>query len=204
MRRRLATAGALVLLAAAPLVAASPAPRGFVEIAGAPFVVDLRYATGDNFLGRNVYAEHGVDRCWVHPVMAERLARLAPLLEGRGMTLVLWDCWRPLAVQKAMWKIMPDPRYVADPKKGSNHNRGLALDASLGDAQGKPLAMPTAFDDFTEKAAPTAACARAEKNRCANRDLQIRLMHEAGLEPLPTEWWHYQPTGVAVETYPVR
>lgn len=204
MGRLVLIAGAFALLVAAPLFAASSAPKGFVEIAGAPFVVDLRYNTDDNFLGRNVYAGHGVDRCWLHPVAAERLARLAPLLERRGLTLVLWDCWRPLAVQKEMWTIMPDPRYVADPKKGSNHNRGLALDAALGDAQGKPLPMPTPFDDFTEKAAPTSACARADKERCVHRDLQIRLMNEAGLEVFATEWWHYQPAGVAVETYPVR
>lgn len=199
------------VVASASLFAAgsSKIPRGFIQVpsaslSGDRFVVDLKYDTDDNFLGRNVYAAHGVHACYVHPIMAERLAKLAPALEERGLKLVLWDCWRPRAVQEEMWKIMPDPRYVADPKKGSNHNRGLAIDASLADAEGRALPMPTAFDDFTERAASSAQCGKAERALCANRDLQVNLMREAGLEALPTEWWHYQPSGVAVEKYPVK
>jgi len=184
-------------------------PPGFVkmkagEYASDRFVVDLRYDTDDNFLGRNVYRKHGVSACWLHPVAADRLMKLVPELKRRRMKLVLWDCWRPLEVQREMWKIMPDPRYVADPEKGSKHNRGIAVDASLADEGGNALPMPTAFDDFSERASPAASCSKEERGLCANRDLQIRLMRKAGFEVLPTEWWHYEPRGVEASLFPVR
>src|SRR5262249_44146981 len=93
-----------------------------IAMQGPQFVLDLRYNTPDNFLKKNVYADYGLDRCYVHQDLAERLEKLVPLLKKNGLKLVFWDCYRPLDVQKAMWKIVPDARYVADPKQGSNHN----------------------------------------------------------------------------------
>lgn len=179
-------------------------PKGFVEISGDRFIPDLRYNTDDNFLHRNVYAKLGVDRCWLQPDAASRLMRLTPALEKKHLKIVLWDCYRPNAVQKEMWRLVPDPRYVADPKKGSNHNRGMAADLTLADERGNLIPMPTAFDDFSQKAAPSYKCEPKEKSLCRNRDRLINLMKQAGFEPFATEWWHYQPTGVDLEKYPVK
>lgn len=183
-------------------------PSDFKQVLAPPlasdrFIVDLRYNTDDNFLHRNVYGPSGVNKCWVHPIMAERLSTLEKILTEQRLKLVIWDCWRPVQVQREMWKVMPDPRYVADPKKGSNHNRGLAMDCALADEEGRLLPMPTAFDDFTETASPNATCSEEEQQRCANRDLQIRVMQQAGFEVFPTEWWHYQPIGIELSSFPV-
>lgn len=183
--------------------AAVSAPAGFVPIEGNQFIVDLQYAKPDNFLHRAIYAEQGVDRCWLHPEAAGRLAKLAPLLAKRHLKLLLWDCWRPAAVQREMWKLVPDERYVANPAKGSNHNRGLALDATLAHEDGTELSMPTGFDDFSVKASPTSRCDPGDRERCEHRDVLIRLMREAGFEVFPTEWWHFQPRGVDLATFPV-
>lgn len=176
---------------AAPAGTAKPKPS-LVPLEGPAFQLDLRYATETNFLKKNVYRDFGLDRCWVHPDLAAKLNRLAPLLEAKGLKLVLWDCWRPLAVQRAMWALVPDPRYVADPKTGSNHNRGVAVDVSLAKADGTPLEMPTAFDDFTPVAAAKAPCRPEQPVPCSNRDLLFDLMAQVGLQPLASEWWHFQ------------
>lgn len=176
---------------AASAGAAKPKPS-LVPLEGPAFQLDLRYATEVNFLKKNVYRDFGLDRCWVHPDLAAKLNRLAPLLEAKGLKLVLWDCWRPLAVQRAMWALVPDARYVANPKTGSNHNRGVAVDVSLAKADGTPVEMPTAFDDFTPTAAAKAPCKPEHASPCSNRDLLFELMAQAGLKPLSSEWWHFQ------------
>lgn len=183
-------------------------PEGFVRVgappsAGEPFIVDLRYAQPDNFLGRNIYAEHGVGVCWLHPLAANRLRKLVPSLKRHQVRLILWDCWRPVEVQREMWKIVPDERFVANPDKGSNHNRGLAVDATLADESGRPLEMPTSFDDFSERAAKAFACPENQRQPCTNRDLLIRLMKGAGFATIESEWWHFQTAGVDLESYPV-
>jgi D-alanyl-D-alanine dipeptidase len=182
----------LFLCHLALLRTASAQPKGLVEISGPDSVLDLRYNSENNFLKKNVYREFGLDRCYVHPDLASALQKLTPLLQAQKLKLILWDCYRPLAVQAAMWKLVPDPRYVGDPKQGSNHNRGVAVDVSLADATGTPLVMPTAFDDFSARAAPSYLCAAEEKQACENRDRLIQLMRSAGLNAFPTEWWHFQ------------
>lgn len=175
--------------------------QGLVILEGDPFVVSLQYNTDFNFLKKNVYREFALNRCYVHPDLQAALQKLSPSLKERGLKLVMWDCYRPLAVQKAMWKLVPDARYVANPKVGSNHNRGIAVDVTLADIQEKILEMPTAFDDFTAKAAPGYRCGSEEKKRCENRGLLIQLMAEVGLKPLNSEWWHYQLPNV--KRYPI-
>lgn len=179
-------------------------PKDFQEITGDRFIVDLRYNTDDNFLHKNVYKKFGIDRCWLHPETANRLLTLEPQLKKKHLKLVLWDCYRPNAVQKEMWKLVPDDRFVADPKKGSMHNRGLAVDVTLADEKGIPLPMPTAFDDFSDRAAPAYHCPQAEKKLCRNRDLLVGLMNGAGLEVITTEWWHYSPRGIDPQKFPVH
>lgn len=176
-------------LAAAELGAAK-APA-LVVLEGPVFLVSLQYNTEQNFLKKNVYREFGLDRCYVHPELAARLRRLEPQLKERKLKLLLWDCYRPLAVQRAMWKVLPDPRYVADPIKGSEHNRGVAVDVSLANEDGSPVDMPTAFDEFGPFSAPTAFCMPEHGSLCNNRDILIELMAKVGIAPLSTEWWHF-------------
>ncbi|MFM8270360.1 MAG: M15 family metallopeptidase [Pseudomonadota bacterium] len=162
------------------------------EVKGARFQLDLKYHSENNFLKKNVYSAFGLKQCWVLPELEEKLQKLVPLLSQERLKLILWDCYRPLAVQEAMWKLVPDPRYVADPKKGSNHNRGAAVDVALVNENGTLLEFPTAFDDFTPKASPKYVCEENEKEKCKNRDKLIQLMSSVGLEVFPTEWWHFQ------------
>ena len=180
----------MILLFSLPCtVGAAPALR---KIEGETFILDLRYRTADNFLKKNVYEAFGLDQCWVHPDMQRALEQLALKLQEQKLKLVFWDCYRPLAVQEAMWKLVPDARYVANPRSGSNHNRGVAIDVTLADSAGNYLPMPTAFDDFSAKAAPAFACEKEEAEKCANRNRLIELMKSVNLSPINSEWWHFQ------------
>ena len=190
----------LVLVLCGPVACAEP------SVAGDPLVdvrryvpdavLDVRYATADNFLKRPVYPFAAV---FIRQSVAKRLRSAAKGLRSRGLRLKFYDGYRPLSVQKEMWALFPDPRFVADPKRGSMHNRGGAVDLSLVGADGKELEMPSAYDDFTPKAfhdrtdaAPAAA---------ANAKLLRAAMEGAGLKALPTEWWHYQD--LHAKDYPV-
>jgi zinc D-Ala-D-Ala dipeptidase len=106
--------------------------------------------------------------------------------------LLLWDCYRPLSIQKQLWKRVPDPRYVADPKLGSNHNRGAAVDLAIVDKAGKPVVLPTKFDEFTTAAHREHALV-GPKAREAKR--LAEAMEAAGFVGLATEWWHFDAPG---------
>jgi len=152
--------------------------------------LDIRYATPNNFTGRTLYP---AARCLLRPEVAERLKRAQTAARAAGYGLLVYDCYRPLSVQREMWHLVPDERYVANPAKGSRHNRGAAVDLTLVDAAGTPLAMPTGYDDFSPRAhrdftdLPAAAV--------ANRATLERIMTEAGFTGLPTEWWHFDANG---------
>jgi D-alanyl-D-alanine dipeptidase len=161
-------------------------------IEGDRFILDLRYNSENNFLKQNVYKEFGLNQCRALRRIKQGLLRIEPELRKRKLKLVLFDCYRPLSVQKKMWKIKPEPGYVADPAKGSNHNRGIALDVTLAREDGTRLPMPTEFDDFTPKAHRKYKCSKDEAEKCDNRKLLESLMKDAGLKGLPTEWWHFQ------------
>lgn len=163
-----------------------------ITLNGTPYLLDLRYASDNNFLHRAIYKEHGLSTCLVHMHLAKKLETIKKDLEDQHLQLVLLDCFRPLAVQKAMWDIMPDRRYVANPKNGSNHNRAAAIDVALADENGKILLFPTAFDDFTSKAAAHYKCPKADILACKNRDLLFGLMKKAGLKGINSEWWHFE------------
>lgn len=150
-------------------------------------IVELRYATDDNFLGRAVYPEAA--RCFLLKPVAERLAKVARALAPAGYRLHVWDCYRPLHVQWAMWRLVPRKGYVADPHTGSNHNRGAAVDLTLDLADGTAVDMPTPFDVFGPSAhhGSNAGTAQARDNRERLR----KAMVEAGFRPNRMEWWHY-------------
>ena len=154
-------------------------------------VVDMRYATDDNFLKRKVYPEDA--RCMLLKDAAQRLKKAADVLRPQGYRLKVYDCYRPRAVQYEMWKIMPEPGYVANPKFGSNHNRGAAVDLTLATLDGVEVEMPTQFDDFT----PTAHHGfqgGTEASR-KHRAILLKAMEGAGFKRNKMEWWHYDLPG---------
>ncbi len=148
--------------------------------------VDMRYATPNNFTHAVLY---DAAVCLLNEPAAKRLARVQAKLQKQGLGLKVWDCYRPLSVQQKLWEIVPDERYVANPKSGSRHNRGASVDLTLVDASGNELLMPTRFDDFTEKASRDFMDLPAEaiKNRKKLQD----AMESEGFIGLPTEWWHF-------------
>jgi zinc D-Ala-D-Ala dipeptidase len=195
--RRIVTA--LAVLAACT----GPSPRhggnALVDLATVdPTIrIDIRYATTANFTGVAVYP---VARCLLRRDAAERLARVQRRLRADGLGLLVWDCYRPFGVQERFWALVPDERYVARPERrdgrpiaGSKHNRGAAVDVTLVDAAGAPLAMPTGFDDFSERAHRDAA--RVSPAARANAQRLEAAMVAEGFEPLPTEWWHFDAPG---------
>lgn len=158
--------------------------------------LDIRYATENNFVARKLYTHA---RAFLHAQVAAKLDNVQKDLESRGLGLLVWDAYRPLPVQKTLWDMVPDERYVADPAKGSAHNRGAAVDVTLIDAQGHQLAMPTDFDDFSTKAHYSYDDLPA--NVLSNRALLRSVMGAHGFDSLATEWWHFSDSDL--ETYPI-
>lgn len=163
----------------------SPLVEATAQVPG--LAVELRYATADNFLGKAVYPEDA--QCLLLPVVAGRLAEAQRALEARGFRLKAWDCYRPLHVQWAMWKLVPVKGYVADPHTGSNHNRGAAVDVTLITLTGEPVEMPTPFDTFGPTAHHGSGAGTAEAR--AHRETLRQAMVQAGFRPNRMEWWHY-------------
>jgi D-alanyl-D-alanine dipeptidase len=156
-------------------------------------VIDMRYATADNFTKTVLYP---VARCLLRRSVADRLVRAAETLRAESRRLLLWDCYRPASLQKILWDLIKDPRYVAKPVfdasgvpvSGSRHSRGAAIDVGLVDAAGDPVPLPTAHDDFTRAAHRSRAKKSYGKAELARLDAALGA---AGFIGMPTEWWHY-------------
>jgi D-alanyl-D-alanine dipeptidase len=131
--------------------------------------------------------------------VVERLARAQMELQAQHLSLQLWDCYRPLAVQRKFFALVPDPRYVADPAKGSKHNRGAAVDVTLVDGRGRELDMGTGFDDFSPRAHRDTHDISNEARH--NRAILDGAMLRAGFLPFATEWWHFDAPDW--ETFPI-
>lgn len=150
-------------------------------------VQDVRYATANNFTKQVLYPTAKV---FLRKIAAEHLAQANDFLKrSHNLSIKIFDGFRPLFVQKIMWQIMPDDRYVADPAKGSRHNRGAAVDITLIDADGNELDMGTPYDDFTERA--SFASKDVSEKAYANRKLLRETLIQFGFLPLETEWWHF-------------
>jgi len=149
-------------------------------------VVDIKYASEDNFTKKRLYDSN---TCFLRRSVAVKLNTVQKELEGMNLGLKVWDCYRPLAVQRILWEVLPDDRYVANPKTGSRHNRASAVDVTLVDSEGKELRMPTGFDDFSPRA--DHRFQGLPDQVVKNRELLKGLMEKAGFIPLPEEWWHY-------------
>ncbi|WP_143305324.1 M15 family metallopeptidase [Chitinophaga vietnamensis] len=148
---------------------------------------DVRYATTNNFTHQKLY---GGTAIYLRKPAAIALKRVQAALNKKGYGLLIFDAYRPYAITEKMFRIVPDDRYAADPRKGSGHNRGVAVDLSMVDLKtGKAVAMPTDFDDFTEKAHETYV--PADLTIKANRNLLRSTMKQFGFKGSSTEWWHY-------------
>ena len=155
------------------------------------FHLDIKYATDKNFLGRSVYSEA---RAFLQRPAAEALVRVNKKLRSDGYGLLIFDGYRPWSVTKQFWDEATEEQreigFVADPQKGSRHNRGCAVDLTLYCLKtGKEVEMPSEYDEFTERAHSEYAEGDIESLRL--RDLLRRVMESEGFQVLKEEWWHF-------------
>ena len=157
---------------------------------------ELAYATGENFTGQQIYDFYNA---YLRYGTVKKLAAASAELEEQGLGILIWDGFRPVSAQAALWEICPDPKYVSHPVTGTRaHCRGNAVDLTLCDLEtGERLEMPTGFDDFS---------ALADRNysdcpdvAAENARLLERIMKKHGFKPYSAEWWHYTDT----DSYPV-
>jgi D-alanyl-D-alanine dipeptidase len=167
-------------------------------------LVDLKYSTTDNFIGKDVYGD--LTRAYLQPEMARRLVQAHTLLRKAkpGYKFLIYDAARPNSAQYELWKALdllkiPErskTQYVADPKIGSNHNFGCAIDLTVTDEKGVPLDMGTKYDFFGPLAYPRSEAemlrlGKLTQKQIANRKILRVAMTQAGFTQNTTEWWHY-------------
>ena len=158
---------------------------------------EWHYAGINNFTGQILYKN---PKPYLVKPAAEALKLVADSLAKRGYGILLFDAYRPHSVSVKMWEIVNNPAYVADPSKGSNHNRGTAVDISLYELKtGRQIKLPTEFDHFTAKAHFDYNKLPAKVKN--NRNLLKNIMHHFGFKPYVKEWWHY--TFITTEKYKV-
>ena len=150
------------------------------------FEYDMKYATDDNFLKSKVY---DCAECFLRLKTVTALVEANLKFLDKGYKIKIFDCYRPLDIQKKMWKIVSNPKYVANPAKGSIHNRGGAVDITIVDRNGKELDMGTSFDFFGEEASHNYQNVSEEVKQ--NRTLLKNLMITTGFNSFDSEWWHY-------------
>jgi D-alanyl-D-alanine dipeptidase len=160
-----------------------------VRIAPPAFDVEvaLAYATAANITGKPVYRNAS---CWLHRAAAERLAEAIRLARPLGLRFKVFDALRPTEAQWKLWEADPNPEFLADPRRGSPHSRGVAVDLTLIDAAGVELDMGTGFDAFTPLSHHGVVDIPAPAQR--NRLVLMGLMTAAGWDFYRNEWWHYQ------------
>ncbi|MFV8370006.1 M15 family metallopeptidase [Flavobacterium sp. LB2R40] len=150
------------------------------------FVFDMKYATDDNFLKEKVY---DCAECFLRLKTVKAFVVANKKFIKKGYKIKIFDCYRPLDIQKKMWKIVSNPEYVANPAKGSIHNRGGAVDITLVDGIGKELDMGTSFDFFGKEASHSYLNVSKEVKK--NRALLKTIMTGSGFNSFDSEWWHY-------------
>jgi len=150
------------------------------------FVYDMKYATEDNFLKAKVY---DCAECYLRLKTVKALVEANNSFMKQGYKIKLFDCYRPLEIQKRMWKIVSNPKYVADPSKGSIHNRGGAVDITLVDSDGRELDMGTTFDHFGIEASHNYL--KLDSQIIQNRKVLKETMQKHNFKIFESEWWHY-------------
>lgn len=165
------------------------------------FIIDLRYATANNFTGERIYP---INICVIRKETALKLINANNLLLKQGYRIKIWDAYRPFSVQKIFWDVVkgtPNEKYVADPNKnGSRHNSGAAVDVTLVDMNGKEVIMPSKFDEFSKKAWRN----NANMSKEARKHLEIltKAMKQSGFNTINSEWWHYEDSNY--KNYPKK
>ena len=192
--------------AAIPAIEQKMIDQGLVDIQklDANIQVELKYSTTDNFVGKDVYGD--LNRAYLQPEMAKRLVKANALLrkDHADYKLLVYDAARPNSVQYALWDALDNLKipaknkkmYVADPKIGSNHNFGCAVDLTVVDEKGKPLDMGTKYDFFGPLAYPRSEQEMLKKGKLTtqqihNRQILRKVMNQAGFVTNTTEWWHF-------------
>ncbi len=161
-----------------------------VKITEAEFDVelDIRYATNDNITGKPLYKKA---EAYLHPVAAEKLKTAIAIAKAQGLRFKIFDAYRPLEIQQALWNHTPDPEFLSNPETGSvPHCRGVAIDLTLLDTKGSELDMGTGFDEFSPKS--HHGVFTVSKKAQANRLLLMGIMTTADWDFYRNEWWHYQ------------
>jgi D-alanyl-D-alanine dipeptidase len=166
-------------------------PHDLVEVVtlDSTIALDIRYATANNFMGRAMYSQA---RAFLQRPVAEALVRVHRRLRSQGYGIVILDAYRPWSITKRFWEETPPEKrgYVANPNDGSRHNRGAAVDVTLYDlSTGREVSMPSAYDEFSERAWSTYAGGTPEQRRL--RDLLRQCMEREGFWVHPHEWWHF-------------
>ena len=151
-------------------------------------VMDIRYATSNNFTGEILYPQSF--EVFLRKPVADSLVKVQSALKKKGLGLKIFDAYRPYDVTVKMWDLIRDERYVANPAKGSGHNRGISVDLTIIDlATGKELDMGTGYDHFSDTAHHSFK--QLPLHVLKNRELLKSIMEKHGFIPLETEWWHY-------------
>lgn len=145
--------------------------------------LDIRYATKNNFTKTKLYSK---PLCMLRPAIAKALDSVQKELQKEKLGLVVWDAYRPPSVQKKLREYVDDPNFVS---LVSNHSRGIAVDVTLCRTDGTLIAMPTEFDDFSEKA--RSDCLGLTKDQLVNRNKLKTVMHKYGFSQNAFEWWHF-------------
>lgn len=179
-------------------VAFHPNFRSLASVQGV--AIDLRYATDNNFVGRNLYGD--LNCAWLHKFAGDALERAAEWLTWAApdVRLLILDALRPHRIQVQLWDHLDGTdlhQYVADPKIGSIHSYGLALDATLVDASGREIDMGSGFDEMTEVSHPQLESEHLSKGLLTNehvkwREVLRKAMKVAGFSGIENEWWHFE------------
>jgi zinc D-Ala-D-Ala dipeptidase len=151
--------------------------------------LDIRYGTQNNFMKRRMY---DTARAYLQRPAAKAVVRVHQKLRALGVGLVIFDAYRPWSVTKQFWDETPPSQhaFVANPKKGSKHNRGCAVDLSLYDLKtGREIDMPSNYDEFSKRASPKYTGGTAQQRKW--RDLLRAAMEKEGFTVDPGEWWHF-------------
>jgi D-alanyl-D-alanine dipeptidase len=172
-----------------------------IKVIDSSIAVDLRYSTSNNFLGIDVYGEF--NKCYLQPDIAEKLKRSQTFLKKQFpyYSLIVYDAVRPRSIQCRMWDTINVPhtersKYLSNPKSGSLHNFGAAVDLAIIDENGIELDMGTCYDYFGELAYPREEERMAKEGKLTryqlfNRELLRNVMKQGGFSPITTEWWHF-------------
>jgi len=198
------TSGSFVTPSNAEVKSDSSNEDGVFEIQGlvkledldSSFVIDLKYATQDNFTGKVIYSS---PLCLIHKETAKKLIAANNEFKELGYRLKIFDAYRPFSAQQLLWDATDNKSFVADPKKGSVHNRGAAVDVTLVDKDGNEIEMPSGYDEFSKRAAlDYKGC---PEHQIENRELLGRIMVKHGFRRINNEWWHFEDTNA--KNYPI-